>query len=164
MQVFLYIFSAFIIRDIKNKADELNQNNQLNQGRVLLLTNIPLISAIELKAHLNDRWKGLCNEQPLYINFVYDISDMKSKMDRLVKLASYRIQILKWRDLMINFGLTTEAFATRTFDPKAPKFTLNSFQKLAHPYPDFEDRKLNLNQVNFKLRKLHASINDAHKT
>ena len=136
MQVFLYIFSAFIIRDIKNKADELNQNNHLNQGRVLLLTNIPLISAIELKAHLNDRWKGLCNEQPLYINFVYDISEFKPMMDHLVKLSLYRIKILQWRDLMKNFGLTTEAFAARDFDPNA-QFTLNSFQKLAHPYPDF---------------------------
>jgi len=43
---------------------------------------------------LNERWKGLVNENILYLNFVYDISEFKPMMDYLVKLALFRIKIL----------------------------------------------------------------------
>lgn len=136
MQVFLLLFSTIIIGKIKDKVEDLKRHYPIPQDQTLLLRNVPKLNQIELKAHLNDRWKGLYIKQPLYINFVYDISEFKPMMDHLVKLSLYRIKILQWRDLMKNFGLTTEAFAARDFEPAA-QFNLNSFQKLAHPYPDF---------------------------
>jgi len=56
-------------------------------------------------------------------------------MDRIIELSIYRLQILKWRDVMKIYGLTNEYFAASGFTPKVLPFKLNHMQLLAHPYP-----------------------------
>ena len=84
-------------------------------------------------------------------------------MDRIIRLANYRIKILKWRDQMKKYGLTNEYFASSGFSPHVLPF--NFIKGKMPPYPKIEtrairfDRELNLLQVNRLLHKKQVSLN-----
>jgi len=86
----------------------------------------------------------------------------KFKMDRLIRLANYRIKILKWREAMKQHGLTNEYFAGSGFSPKVLPFKLEKSEIV--PYPTIEsrkyliDRQMNLLKVNKLLQKKQASL------
>lgn len=170
MQVSLFLFAVWVLRDLHAKATELRQKHNIEMVReqTLTLSGIPNISQTDLEKHLRERWSQLGCREPLYVNFVFDISSIKSKMDRIIELAQYRLQILKWRDSLKMYNFSNEYFASSGFTPKVLPFQLSHFQQMAHPYPKIStpnsifEKELNLMAVNKLLRRkqeeLHATI------
>ena len=159
--VALFIFASFTIRDLRNKFFELKQKNamRLVQENALMMSDIPEIAQNEFERYLKKRWKDLRIEPFLYVNYVYDVAQMKLKMDRIIQLSIYRLDILRWRDSLKKYGLENEYFASSGFSPTILPFHLSHFQQLAHPYPKLDDpgsltdKQLNLLQVNSLLKQ-----------
>ena len=61
----------------------------------------------------------------LYVNYTYDIDEIKKKMDYIIQLSMYRLAILKWRDLLAKYGLENEYFASSGFSPDTLPFHLS---------------------------------------
>lgn len=93
MQVALFIFASWALRDMHAKADELRQKHNITMIReqTLTVTGIPNVSQADFEKYLRERWSHLGCSEPLYVNFVYDISSIKGKMDRIIELAQYRL-------------------------------------------------------------------------
>jgi hypothetical protein len=51
------------------------------------------------------------------VNYTFEIQALKSKMDYIIKIAVYRLQILAWRDSLIKYGMTNDYFASQGFTP-----------------------------------------------
>jgi hypothetical protein len=171
MQVSLFIFASWALRDIHAKVQELTEKHNIKMVReqTLTVTGIPDMTQAEFEKYLRERWGHLSVESPLYVNFVFDISRIKEKMDRIIELAQYRLQILQWRDSLKMYNFSNDYFASSGFTSKVLPFQLSHFQQMSHPYPKIStpnsifDKEMNLMAVNKLLRRKQEELNSTIK-